>query len=476
MTENYHTMKLKNYLILLFCISTAATAQNGYRIEGQIKGVTGGDLILANYYAAQIYAKDTAKADAEGRFVFTKKTPLLGGIYELVLPNRRTLYRLLISDDQTFSFTADTTDVIGSVRIKGSKDNEIFYDFQQFMKSKEDEFQRLKAQNVPDTDKRIKDVQDQRKAFYENFMKQNEGTFTVKIMKAAAEPDLPPAPKLPNGKTDSTWLFNYYKAHFWDNYDFADARMLQTPFLHQKLERYIKELTLQVEDSLIKEADYIVGKAIAGKQKDVISYTIFYITNQYEMPKVVGTDGVFVHMAEKYYLTGIMPVSDSSTIKAVSERVKTLKPLLINKVIPDLGVMSYRSPDRLEYIHGVKSDYQVVFFYSPTCGHCRESAPKLKAFHDKFKPQGVEVMTIATEGTEEEWKKFIKEFKLENLVNGFGTVVSRQVTYRTDYDVFSTPTIYILDKNKKIIARRIGVEDLEPFLNMYKKREVTGGK
>ncbi|MCU0339774.1 MAG: DUF5106 domain-containing protein [Spirosomaceae bacterium] len=464
-------MNLKNYAFgLFFTITTAAFAQNGYRIEGQIKGLSGGDCILANYYAAQIYAKDTAKADANGRFVFQKDKPLPGGIYELVLPNRRTLYRLLISDDQEFSITADTTDVVGSVRIKGSKDNEIFYDFQQFMKSKEDEYQRLKAQNVPESDKRFKDIQDQRKAYYDNFMKQNDGSFTVKIMKTAADPELPPAPKQPNGKEDSTWLFNYYKAHFWDNFDFADTRMLQTPFFHQKLERYIKELTVQVEDSIVKEADFIVGRAIAGKQKDVISYAIYYITNQYEMPKVVGTDGVFIHMAEKYYLTGIMPVSDSSTVKAISDRVKVLKPLLINKVIPDLGVMSYRTADRLDYIHGIKADYTVVFFYSPTCGHCRESAPKLKAFHDKFKAQGAEVMTIATEGTEAEWRKFVKEFQLENLVNGFGAVVSRQVTYRTDYDVFSTPTIYILDKNKKIIARRIGVEDLEPFLNMHKKR------
>ena len=79
-------------------------------------------------------------------------------------------------------------------------------------------------------------------------------------------------------------------------------------------------------------------------------------------------------------------------------------------------------------------------------------------------------MTISVDGSEEEWRKFIKEFKLENLINGYGLVASRQVVYRTDYDVFSTPTIYILDKSKKIIARRLGVEDIEPFLNVYKRQ------
>lgn len=464
-------MKLKiTFFFLLICVSRGVFAQAGYRIEGQIKNLTGGSCILANYYATQIYAKDTAQADANGRFVFEGSKPLQGGIYEIVLPDRKTLFRVLITDDQTFSFTADTTDIIGSSRITGSRDNELFYEFQQYMKGKEDEYQRLKAQKVPDTDKRVKELQEQRKKFYDTFMKENEGSFTVKLFKASAEPELPPAPKLPNGKTDSAWVFNYYKNHYWDNFDFSDARMIQTPFLHQKLERYIKDLTVQTEDSLIKEVDFVVNKAIQGKQKDIISYCIWYVTNQYENAKIVGTEGVFVHMGEKYYLTGIMPVTDSSTIKNIADRIKILKPLLVNRTIPDIGVMSYRSPDRLDYIHGIKADYQIVFFYSPTCGHCRESAPKLKVLQDKLHPQGVEIMAIAIDGSEEDWRKFIKEFKLENLINGYGLVASRQVVYRNDYDTFSTPTIYILDKNKKIIARRIGVEDLEPFLNVYKKR------
>ncbi|AEI46538.1 thioredoxin-like domain-containing protein [Runella slithyformis] len=464
-------MKFKRILLSsLVCLANAAIAQSAYRIEGQIKGLKGGSCILANYYAAQIYAKDTAQADNNGHFVFEGTKPLPGGVYEVVLPDRRTLYRVLIADDQDFSFAADTTDIVGSMKVKGSRDNELFYDFQRFMKGKEEEYQKLKAQKVADSDKRYKDIQDQRKAYYDSFMKANEGTFTVKLFKASAEPELPTAPKLPNGKTDSAWVFNYYKSHYWDNFDFGDVRMLQTPFLHQKLERYLKDLTVQTEDSLIKEADFIVNKAIKGTQKDILSYCIWYITNQYEMPKTVGTEGVFVHMGEKYYLTGIMPVSDSATIKNIAERIRILKPLLVNKIIPDLGVMSYRAPDKLEYIHASKADYEILFFYSPTCGHCRESAPKLKAFHDKMHAQGVDVLTIAIDGKEDEWRKFVKEFKLETLNNGFGLVASRQVVYRNDYDVLSTPTVYVLDKNKKIIARRLGVEDLEPFLNVYKKR------
>jgi thiol-disulfide isomerase/thioredoxin len=455
---------------LLLGVFYQATAQGNYRIEGQVKEFKSGDCILASYYGTQIYAKDTAQIDATGKFVFSGDKPLLGGVYEIVFPDRKNLFRLLITDDQRFSFQCDTTDLIGSAKITGSRDNELFYQFQKFMREKELQYKQLKDKKVAESDKRYKELQDQRKAFYDKFMLDNGDSFTVKLFKTSAEPEIPPAPKKADGKIDSLWIFNYYKAHFWDSFDFTDERMLQTPFLEQKLKRYFQDLTIQSEDSINKEADYVVGKAIAGNKKDLIAYCIWFITNQYENAKVVGTEGVFVHMAEKYYFTGIMPVSDTSTIKNIRERVKVLKPLLVNKIIPDIGIMSYRAADRLEYIHGIKADYQVVFFYSPTCGHCRESAPKLKTLQEKLYTQGVEIMTISVDGSEDEWRKFIKEFKLENLTNGYGLVASRQVVYRSDYDVFSTPTIYILDKSKKIIARRLGVEDIEPFLNVYKRQ------
>jgi thiol-disulfide isomerase/thioredoxin len=457
-----------SFILLFFHITSYAQ----YRIEGQIKGLTGGDCILANnYIVASLYPKDTAKVDANGRLVIEGNKPLPQGIYELVLPNRRLTIRLIIGKEQYFSFSTDTLDILGTMKVKGSPDTELFYGFQQEMKNYENEAKQIQALKSTDFDKKIKAIQDKRKAYYDKFMVDNAKTFVVTLFKAAADPEIPPAPKLPNGKTDSLWSFNYYKTHFWDNYNFADERLLRTPFLNQKLERYVKELTVQTEDSIMKTADFLVKKALTGKQQDAVSYTIGYITREYEQTKIVGTEGVFVQMAEKYILTGIMPMSDTSSRKAYRDRIAVLKPLLINKIIPDLGMQGERS--NFINIHDLTNDYNVVFFYSPSCGHCKESAPKLKAFQDKYKDKGVSVMTIATEGSEEDWRKFIKEYKWEGLVNGYGRTVTRSVEYNKDYDVFSTPTIYIIDKTHKIIARRIGIEDLDPFLTIYKKQKLA---
>ena len=471
-------MKLKFaqlvFIFSAFLMLNTSFAQSGYRIEAQIKNYSKGEAILANHYHQNLLAKDTATVDANGKMVFEGDKPLPGGLYELVTPDRRFLIRLIIDKQQDFKVSADTTNLILNTKISGNKDSEAFYEFQKFMMSQDEEVKKVREQKPKDLEVKMKAFQDKRKTFYEKFMAENVSTFTAKLLRTAADPEIPTAPKLANGKSDSLWVYHYFKNHFWDNFDFADERLIRTPFYEQKLKRYMQDLTVQQEDSIMKSAEFVIERAIAGQSKDMRQYAIYYITNQYEQTKIVGTEGVFVRMAEKYYLSGIMPLSDTSSLRAVRERVAILKPLLINKIIPDLGVQGVKNT--MVHIHDLNKDYDVLFFYSPSCGHCKESAPKLKAFHDKWKDLGVEIMPIATEGSEEDWKKFIKEYKWENLVNGYGRVVTRTVDYRKDYDVISTPTVYILDKTHKIIARRIGVEDLEPFLLSYKKQLASKSK
>ena len=457
--------------------STPATPPDGFKISGRINGLNDTTVVLAHYFGATQYIpKDTARVDGTGNFVFEGKKHLLGGLYITVTPKNRYI-EFLIDDDQAFSFETDTANVIKDMKVTGSKENELFYGYQQQLGKLNEEAQALNVQKKLRNDatssamvnQQMATLQKQALSQREQFFKDNSSTFTVKLLKASAEPEVPPAPKLANGRPDSVWVFNYFKNHFWDDYDFADERFVRTPILQRKIDRYLKELTVQNADSLIKEADLVVGKAQKGKNKEVKSYAIWYITSQYEQPKVMGTDGLYVHMFEKYYATGVMPTTDSSTVRKIGERVATLKPTLVGKTL--VAPVVSDTARRPIVLSGIKADYTIVYFYAPPCGHCRESAPKLKKFVDDYKGKGVEVLAIAVEDSPEEWKKFIREFKLERAINGFDYTL--RTNFRQQYDVWTTPTTYILDKNKKILARKLPVEQLEDFMLFHKRQQVA---
>ena len=473
MKEKILTISL--FVSLVFVRQMLFAQTPAYSIGAKVHGVKDTTFILAHYFGFNQYIpKDTARADADGNLRFEGKNKLPEGLYLMVFPDKKRLVELLITDQQRFSFATDTTDLVGKMEVSGSDENKNFYDYQQYMKAQFAEMNAVQAQKKVRNDeastiifnKKLADLQEKAKVFRNDFLKTNEKTFTAKLLRAAAEPDVPPAPKLANGRPDSNFAFNYYKAHYWDGFDFADERMVRTPFLQRKLDSYIKDLTIQNADSIIKSADYVVGKAIAGGNKEIKSYIIWYITNKYEVPEIIGTDAVFVHMSEKYYLTGIMPVADSSTIAKIKDKVKTIKPLLVGKIFPDMKAQDSLGVFRA--VSGIKSEFTVVFFYDPTCGHCRESTPELKKFYDTNRSRGVQVYAVAVSNTPEQWKKYIGEFKVGDWLNVYGP--STLVDYRKAYDVYSTPVVYVLDKDKKIIGKRLGIDQLGDFLGFYQTR------
>jgi thiol-disulfide isomerase/thioredoxin len=462
------SISIRNSFLLLLLtafVTTSAIAQ-GYRIEANIKGTKDSSFIIGHYNRnhSQFVPKDTAKADANGKIVFEGKTDLPGGLYVILFPGNQRLIELVYSGkEKNIVIDTDTTDLIGAMKVTGSKENELFYGYQRELKKGSKQIEQLGKQNGAESRDKIKAIQQSFTTYRQKILDENKESFTAQLLRMSADPEVPPAPKLPNGKTDSIWVFNYYKAHYWDAFDFSDARIINTPFLEPKLERYFKNLVVQVPDSLIRDADQIIRKTAINK--DIKAWVVYYIANQYENPKTVGTEAVWVHMAEKYYLSGDLDVSADSK-KRIADKVNTLKDLLVNKTFPALSLTDQNG--KKVSVQTIPAEYTVLFFYAPTCGHCKEASPVLKAFYDKHKANGIKVMAISTEHNMEEWKAFIKTYHFEDIINGFDAL--QQIDFNRKFDVVTTPTIYILDKNKKIIARKMPVEQLEDFLNYYQNK------
>jgi hypothetical protein len=92
--------------------------------------------------------------------------------------------------------------------------------------------------------------------------------------------------------------------------------------------------------------------------------------------------------------------------------------------------------------------------------------------YQKLKSEGVKVLAVNTITDGDKWKEYIRENELDWINAGDIYVRSN---FRYDYNVESVPRVFILDKDKKIIARRLGAEDVEPFMNNYIKAKRNAG-
>lgn len=476
-------MKLHFKFFLLVCTwvfchpTLQAQQKEGFLIKGKINGIRDTTVFLAHYFGYnQQVIKDTALVDAQGNFVFQGNKSLPQGLYLVSLPKGK--YLDVVIAEQHFGFETDTSNFVKHIKITGSKENELFFSFQQQMAQRITQLKSLDAQartQNASAAQALKKAQDELKQFQQTWLTQHQQTLVAKIIKASQEPDIPAYPKPVRTKADSAALyqfqFNYYKNHFWDNFDLSDERLIRTPFLQKKLERYFEDLTMQQSDSIALEADKLLAKA---KAKDLRKYIIYKISSTYENPKILGTDGAFVHMAEKYYI-GEPALWDTSTVRRMGERIAILKNILIGKPFPTIYLTDTLGKEI--DIKQIPADYTIVFLYDPECSHCRESAPKLKQIAGNLATKNVKVLAASIDRDAEKWKKFIKEFGFQSFVNGIDihkNPQSGKPEYYTDFlkvfDVYATPVIYVLNKNKQIIAKRLAIEQVEDFIDFYSRK------
>jgi peroxiredoxin len=440
----------------------------GHDIRFKVKGMKDTTAIIAHYYGDNQYIpKDTARFDNKGNLRFEGKKDLPEGVYLLVLPKNR--YVEFLVGEQVQSMEFDTLDIIGSMTIKEGAENKVFYAYQKMMSAKTKEAGPLKTQlsktknadSLAQIRKQLEAIDKEVKTFREKLFTENPNSFSVKLFKSAQEPEVPEPPVLANGRKDSIFQFRYYKSHFFDNIDFTDDRMIRTPLFHGKVEQYITKLTLQIPDSINKEADYLLEKS---KSKEIFKYLVWWITNNYEKSQIMGMDAVFVHMAKNYYLNGKAFWVDSAIVSKIRDRAKILEPILIGKRAPNMWLTD--SAGKLFTLDGFKAKATVLYFWDPNCGHCQKETPKLHEFWEKQKSKGIDVFAVSIDRKPDDWKKYIREKKL-HWTNVWDSYTATD--FRNMYDIYSTPVIYLLDENKKILAKRIGVDQLPDFFDNYFK-------
>lgn len=465
-------MRLLCFIITLLCLNSVSIAQ-GYSIFGKVSGVEDGDVLLGYYYGEKQYVKDTVQS-IQGNFHFHSDEDLDAGMYFILLPDKQ-FFQLIIDETKEFSLETSASNMIGDMVVQGSKENELFYEYQKFTRLKSIEVEPLKlelnkleqdSKKYEKVQKKLQAINDEVETYKLDYMNMNEATFFVKLLRAMEPISIPTAPILENGNIDSTFQYKYFKEHFWDHFDLTDDRMIRSPIFHDKMKKYIIDYTPQVADSINKYVDILIEKT--RKSPELFKYIVNWTTHYYESSKIMGHDAVFVHLVFNYFITRQTPWIDEVQLTNIIDKAMRISPNLIGTTAPYLQIPDDKGV--VQDLHKIEAPFTLMFFYDPDCGHCKKETPLVRDVAEKYAQQGVKVYAVCTEFDEEMWKEFIKDQEIEDWIN----VIDLENTsnFRGKYNIMGTPRLYVLDANKTIIAKQIDAEALEEILeNEFKKLE-----
>jgi thiol-disulfide isomerase/thioredoxin len=494
-------MKKLLVAIIFCCSSFFAAAQSGYEITIDLKNCNDSLAYLTFYRFDKTLIKDTCTTIKNGRIVFKGKDKLNKGIYSLVSQQKTILFDFFIDDETqklhlTSEYGANITKDLAAVN--SAREND-FFKYLKFLGDQNKAFFEYRQKTVLTTkndsltlNKKQQELERSIVDYEENFTAQHKGSHIADVINLKTEKTLKNVPNASNGRPDSIAVYNYYKKNFWRNVDFTDDAMLRNPFLYSKIKTYFDKVVVMHPDSVSVEIDRLLLKTKPGSLMYKLLLAHFAYT--YETTKIMGFDKVFVHLSDMYFKTGKASgiYDDEEVVQRIIKRADKLKPLLIGATALDLsmiraedfskmkamGFEDAKNSDEMTKVFyknvaeinkmfvklsSVKADYTILVFWDVDCGHCQKEIPILLNTYNEFvqEKKDVKVYSVYMQHEGDKYLKYIADNKLPWINVYDGAHYNNAIE---TYDVYSTPVIYILDKNKVIKAKRIDAANVKTII------------
>jgi thiol-disulfide isomerase/thioredoxin len=249
---------------------------------------------------------------------------------------------------------------------------------------------------------------------------------------------------------------NYLSRHYWDNFDFAD-----TAYIH--LPQITEQAFVDYIDVLLLASDSVSSAAIKEmlKKAEVEPVMFTYFTDLYE--KYLYDPNSPMHNDELY-----IPALEAMLVSpVVAEKIRPahlLKLARKNRIGKKAADFTYTLANgKNGTLHAIRSDYTLLFFYNPGCHTCKEIMDQLTAsLRINYLMQEKKLTIVAVYPDEDltEWNIYLAQVPGE-WINAYDK--GAKVQNEEIYDLKAIPTLYLLDKDKKVILKDTTVELLENY-------------
>jgi peroxiredoxin len=469
---------MRFFTTAIFCLLYLfSTAQQGYNIDIELENYNNDTLLVGYYYGDRQLVKDTLITDNPGKFSFVGQDTLDPGMYILVTkPDNSFIQFMVPTNDQHFKIMGDAM-IVEDIAFEGSVDNDLLTDYVKYISEKRKLTEKLDADvemgistlNTEEIGAEKTKIDTEVKAYIAKIMSEHPETVTALLLKSNIGIDVPEY----EGTAEEVQInkYLYYKLHYFDNIEMDNPAALRTPFLHNRVDYYMEKLTVQHPDSIKLGIDYVLEKVEPAPK--TFQFYLSHFLNKYANSKVVGFDAIYVHLVDNYYAVGKAPWMDEETLLKIKDNADDLRPVLIGNIAPDITV--YEEDNKPISLSDIDADYTVLYFWAPDCGHCKKSIPKVVEFNEQYKDKGVKVFAICTKHREKTkgcWEA-LKERNMLGFINAADE--NHKSRFKIKFNVKTTPKIFILNRDREILMKNIGSEQLskvmDNILSTNKKKE-----
>ncbi len=211
-------------------------------------------------------------------------------------------------------------------------------------------------------------------------------------------------------------------AHFWDGIEDFDGPTDENPILAAQIDFYFDKMVAPLPNSITLEISRLIEKT--ENNTDLRDFILWHLLERYRYPEYMSQDQVFVWLYDQYFSQLEIKDLNETNLALIQEKAERLRQLALFNVAPDIKL-----GDSID-LQSIEKKFTVLFFYDHDCDLCQQEMQDL----DSVVAQHPEITKLAIDMNTDD--------------------VQVDVLYDL-YDIETTPLIYVLDRDKRIIAKKI---------------------
>ena len=459
---------MKKILALFVFITSIVNAQ--YSIKGTMTPPDKEDWVI-------LYKLEGAKQKFISNSTIKKETLNIGGQqqeiarFELKLPENaipgayRVTYRNKGAGFVDFLFNKESVEFVfnpkypdQSIVFTKSLENKVYRDYLEALNLSQRKIDSLQISYIKirskSTKKEYKKAINETEYVQEYYESKSKGMLAHNFIKASKTEN-------PSSALDNTQDYlNSVVGNFFEHVDFKSDALFNSSFIIDKITDYVFLLntaeTQDLQQKLYKESITTVMEKVGTNKKLKKSVSEFLI----ERFAGARNSGIVDWLISDYY--NKLP-ANLLDVKFKEEKIADLR-ASVGRTAPDFAWKEEGKALKLSTL--ADGENYLLIFWSTGCSHCLEEIPQL---YDFMKSQTkTSVIAFGIEQEEFEWNEYIK--KLYGWHNVMGTHPESKWENETvqTYNLTGTPSYFIMDKTKKIIAMPNSFKDVKDYFGTTK--------
>lgn len=457
-----------SFISVLICLNSFAQSFN---ISARITNLPGDKIILTRIRGDNLYTIDSIHSTSTD-FQFTLPKNYPPGLCRLILgKSKRAEFTGeppqsidLIMNKENIRISSDFNFLYDSLQIIESEENKIYYaflkEYEQYEYRKHQVYPLLNnyPENTHFYDQVISEfhkIQQDQSELIEKIYTNHLNTYAARLIGMHRMPFL-------DGTLTEMERVIYMREHFFDQLDFTDTLLINSNIYTQKIVNYLSLyrnpnlVQSDQEDLFIEAVDNILSKP--NMDPKIFEFVLEYLIDGFEK---FMFEKVLNHIAENY-LDESCETEDELLLK---KRLEAYRKMAIGKTAPDIIIEDIDG--NLRALTQIVHDYTLVLFWSTNCPHCNAMIPKLKEWYEEDREINLEIFAISIDTSLSDLKNMIYENQL-SWINCFepGGWKGKAAT---DYNLYATPTMFILDRDRKILSKPVTFFEFKRDVNKLGK-------